>query len=284
MMQLKRITPLYFALLLAMLAAACAPASTPTLAPTDVPASPTPLTLPTTAAPATTAPQPVATTAQTTTTGSELTGAALFQVSCASCHGADAAGNKFTKDDQTIDTPSLAWSELSQTYAADPSRGSVADQVALSIVKGQDETGADLNDMMPRWSSLSQTQIDSLVQYLQKPDATLASATLTPDGMALQGEQLYVAACAACHGADGAGKTFTKDGQNITTPSIKWADLTKTYSTDPSRGSVADQVALSIVKGQDETGADLNAMMPRWTFLSKAQVDSLVQYLQTAFK
>ena len=50
------------------------------------------------------------------------------------------------------------------------------------------------------------------------------------------------------------------------------------------RGNVADQVALSIVKGQDETGADLNAMMPRWSFLSKAQVDSLVQYLQTTFK
>ena len=283
-MQLKRITPLYFALLLAMLAAACAPASTPTSAPTDVPASPTPLTLPAAAAPATTAPQPVATTAQTTTTGSELAGAALFQVSCASCHGADAAGNKFTKDDQTIDTPSLAWSELTKTYSADPSRGSAVDQVALSIVKGQDETGADLNAMMPRWSSLSQTQVDSLVQYLQAPDATLASATLTPAGMNLQGEQLYVAACAACHGADGAGKTFTKENQKIETPSLKWADLTQTYSTDPSRGSVTDQVALSIVKGQDETGADLNAMMPRWSFLSKSQVDSLVQYLQTAFK
>lgn len=285
MKQLKRNIFLSTALLLVMLVAACAPASTPTSAPTDVPASPTPLTLPT-VVPATTAPQPTAANAssQTTTTGGELTGAALFQVSCASCHGADGAGNKFTKDNQTINTPSLAWGELTKTYSADPSRGSAADQVALSIVKGQDETGADLNDMMPRWSSLSKAQVDSLVQYLQAPDATLASATLTPDGIALQGEQLYTAACAACHGADGAGKTFDKENQKIETPSLSWAELTKTYSADPSRGSVADQVAISIVKGQDETGADLNTMMPRWSFLSKAQVDSLVQYLQTTFK
>lgn len=279
MKQLKRTIPLF---LLVTLIAACAPASTPT--PAAVPASPTPLTLPT-AAPATTAPQPAATTAQTTTTSSELTGAALFQLSCATCHGADRLGQKFTKEDQTIETPSLAWDELTKTYSADPSRGSVVDQVALSIIKGQDETGADLNDMMPRWSSLSQTQIDSLVQYLQTAGTTtLAQATLTPAGTNLQGEQLYLAACAACHGTDGAGKTFTKENQKIETPSLSWSELTKTYSADSSRGSVADQVALSIVKGQDETGADLNTMMPHWSFLSQAQVDSLIQYLQTAFK
>ncbi len=282
-MKLKRTTLLYFALLLAMLAAACAPAATPV--PTTVPPTPTALQLPTTA-PATSAPATTAPTSPTTTVVSgELVGASLFQLSCATCHGADRAGNTFTKDGQNITTPSLKWADLTKTYSTDPSRGSIADQVTLSIVKWHDETGADLNTMMPRWSSLSKAQVDSLVQYLQTADAMAGAApTLTPAAMALQGEQLYQTACAACHGADGAGNTFTKDGQNITTPSLKWADLTKTYSTDPSRGSIADQVTLSIVKWHDETGADLNTMMPRWSSLSKAQVDGLVQYLQTAFK
>ncbi len=283
-MKSKRIIPLYFALMLAMLAAACAPASTPT--PTAVPSTPTALQLPTTA-PATSAPAATTSpTSPTTTTAmsGELTGDSLYQLSCASCHGADRAGNTFTKDGQNISTPSLKWSDLTKTYSADPSRGSATDQVALSIIKGLDETGGDLNTMMPRWSSLSKAQVDSLVQYLQTDITTGAAPTLTPAAMNLQGEQLYQAACTACHGADGAGNTFTKDGQNISTPSLKWSDLTKTYSADPSRGSVTDQVALSIVKGLDETGGDLNTMMPRWSSLSQAQVDSLVQYLETTFK
>ena len=101
--------------------------------------------------------------------------------------------------------------------------------------------------------------------------------------MNLMGEHLYVAACAACHGNDGAGKTLEMDGNKIETPSLHWGELSQTYSADTSRGTVEEQVALGITKGLDETGGDLNAMMPRWTFLSQAQVDSLVQYLKTAF-
>jgi mono/diheme cytochrome c family protein len=286
MNQLKRNIPLYIILLLTMLVAACAPAPTPTPEPTAVPATPTPIELPTAVPP--TEP-PIATTAPTTApapkASGEVSGASLFQLSCASCHGADAAGVTFTKEDQSISTPSLNWAELTKTYSADPSRGTVADQVALSMVKGLDETGGDLNTMMPRWSDLSKSQVDSLVQFIQTVViGSPAPTALSPEASALQGEQLYKAACAACHGKDGAGITFTKEDHSITTPSLSWAELTKTYSADPSRGSVADQVALSMVKGQDETGGDLNTMMPRWTLLSKAQVDSLVQYLQTTFK
>ena len=289
MNRLKRNTPLCFALVLTMLVAACAPAPTPTPEPTVVPVTPTPLELPTsvpaTEPPAATAAAAPTTTAPAPTSGGEVSDASLFQLSCAACHGADASGVTFTKEDQSISTPSLGWTDLTQTYSKDPTRGSVADQVALSITKGQDETGADLNTMMPRWSDLSKTQVDSLVQFIQKVvKGSTAPTSLSPEASALQGEQLYKTACAACHGKDGAGITFTKEDHSITTPSLSWAELTKTYSADPSRGTVADQVALSIVKGQDETGGDLNTMMPRWTIISKAQVDSLVQYLQTTFK
>lgn len=194
-------------------------------------------------------------------------------------------GNTFDQGGQKIAVPALTWSDLNTTYQTQPSRGSVADQLALTITKGQDETGSDLNAMMPHWSTLSQAQVDSLVQYLQTAGTTTGAApTLTPEAASLNGEQLYLAACAACHGSDGAGKTFEVDSNSITTASLKWADLTQTYSADPSRGSVAQQVALSITKGQDETGGDLNTMMPRWSSLSQAQLDSLVQYIQTTFK
>ena len=277
------------ALLLPVLAAACAPA--PTAVPTEVPPTPTALQLapslpPATVAPATSAPATNAPASPASTgAGPELTGAVLYELSCAACHGQDRLGKTLTMDDKPIAVPALTWDDLNSTYQTDPSRGSVPEQLALAITKGQDETGGDMDSMMPRWSSLSQAQVDSLVQLLQTAAPTSDTApALTGDAASLQGEVLYQSACAACHGADGAGKTLERTGNSFTTPSLSWAELTTTYSADPSRGSVADQVAISITKGQDETGGDLGTLMPRWSFLSKEQVDSLVQYLQTTFK
>lgn len=278
----KRVISILCLLLLPVVAAACTPASTP--APTEVPASPTPLPMPVVAgsssATATTA--PTASAAQPA--AGEVVGASLYEMSCASCHGADLKGSTFDKDGQKIAVPALAWADLSKTFQTQPARGDVNTQLGLAITKGQDETGADLNAMMPHWSSLSQAQVDSLVQYIQTAStAGGAVPTLEPAAMNLTGAALYAAACAACHGADAAGLTFDKDGNKIDTPSLHWSELTKTYSADPSRGTVAQQVALGITKGQDEKGGDLNAMMPRWSSLSQAQVDSLVQYLQTTY-
>ncbi len=267
--------------LLAVLAAACGSAPAP--APTAVPLTPTPLQMPVVAQ-STSARPTIAATAPAADTGNgEVTGAALFELSCSACHGQDRAGTTFDVDGQKISAPALSWDDLKTTYSTDPSRGTPEQQLALSITKGQDETGGDLNAMMPRWSSLSQAQVDSLVQFLQSETTAAGSAALSPAALNLQGQQLYEAACAACHGADGAGKTFEDDGNKIDTPSLHWSELSQTYSADTSRGTVEQQVALGITKGQDETGGDLNAMMPRWTFLSQAQVDSLVNYLKTAF-
>ena len=267
---------------LAALVTACGTAATP--APTEVPATPTPLQLPTAASatqePATAAPALPASTGA----GNDLMGADLFQVSCAACHGADRSGGNFDVDGQKISAPALAWDDLSTTYQTDPSRGTVEVQLALAISQGKSETGDDLEPMMPRWSSLSQAQVDSVIQYLQTPATAGAAPKLSPAAMNLTGQPLYEAACAACHGSDGAGKTFESNGNTITTPSLSWSDLSKMYSANPSRGDAAQQAALAITKGQDENGDDLNPMMPRWSFLSQAQVDSLVAYLQTAFK
>jgi mono/diheme cytochrome c family protein len=293
---IRRSLPISLLLLLILFVAACT--TPPNVASTEVPASPTPLPLPgamaTTPAGSTTDTPAAATTeAAVAASGSvempaisaDLTGASLYALSCAQCHGKDRSGNKFELDGQTIEVPSLAWQEMNNLYTSDPSRGDVPTQLALSITKGQDESGEALNAMMPRWSSLSQAQVQSLVEYLQTAGTgSTQDLTLSAAATNLQGEQLYVTACAACHGVDGAGKTFVKDDNTITTPALSWSDMSQVYSTNPARGSVADQLALAITKGQDESGDALPEMMPRWSFLSQAQVAGLIQYLQTTFK
>ena len=272
-----------------VLAAACSPVSTP--APTAVLPTPTAVAPPTAAISTPTEVAPAAPSAtapiSTTSTGAsaELTGASLYQISCAECHGQDRAGETFNRKGQTISVPELTWGELSKMYQTQPNRGNVSQQLTLTITKGQDESGDDLNPMMPRWSSLSQAQVDSLIQYLQTAGTTTgATPTLTTAATELKGEQLYQAACAACHGADGAGKTFDLDDNKISVPELTWEDLSKMYQTQPSRGDVGQQLNLAITKGQDESGDDMNPMMPRWSFLSQPQVDSLVQYFQATFK
>jgi mono/diheme cytochrome c family protein len=266
-------------LLVSIALGACA--APPNVSAANAAPSPTPLPLP--GAVATEPAAAVSGSVEMPGTSADLTGASLFQLSCSACHGQDRAGSTFEVDGQTIQVPALTWDDLNSTYATDPSRGSVPAQVALAITKGQDESGESLNAMMPHWSSLSQAQVDSLVQLIQA-GGTVGTAELSPVATSLKGEQLYLTSCAACHGVDGTGKTFEVDGNTITTPSLSWSDMSKTYATDPSRGSVEDQLALAITKGQDESGEDLPSMMPRWSFLSKEQVDSLVQYIQSAFK
>jgi mono/diheme cytochrome c family protein len=276
------------------LAAACA--SAPTATPTAEPPTPTAIQPPTAVLPKTgptstptsaptTAAASAPTSAPSTGASSEITGASLFELSCSPCHGQDAAGKTFEDNGNKISPPSLSWSDLSQMYSSDPSRGTVEQQFAIAVTKGLDESGDDLNAMMPRWSSISQAQVDSLAQYLQTIGATASAApTLSPAAADLKGEQLFQTSCAACHGQDGAGKTFELDNNTISTPSLSWSDLSQTYASAPSRGSVEQQLALAITKGQDETGDELNAMMPRWSFLSQVQVDSLIQYIQATFK
>lgn len=281
---------------LVVLAAACAPAPAP--AATSVPPTPTPVPPPPTKVPPTTAPAiapttapavsaTTATTAKTTQSGSttEINGASLYQLSCAACHGANGQGSTFKYKDQTISVPALAWADLKKMYSTNPARGTVEQQFAAAVIKGQDEDGGDLDDMMPRWSSLSQAQVDSLAQFIQSGiSGKGAATTLAPAASNLKGEQLYTTACASCHGEDGAGQTFKRKGNSISAASLSWSDLSKMYAEQPSRGTAEQQFAAAVTKGQDEEGDDLNPMMPRWSFLSQAQVDSLVQYIKAAFK
>lgn len=214
-------------------------------------------------------------------TSADVTGASLYQISCSACHGQDRAGSTFEVDGQTIKVPSLTWDDLNKMYSEHADRGTVPEQLVLAVTKGQDESGDEMGAMMPRWS-LSQGQVDSLIQFIQTEGTV--SGELSPAAINLKGEQLYTASCAACHGVDGAGKTFEDEGNTIKTPTLSWSELSDMYSENPNRGTVEDQVVLAITKGQDESGDEMAAMMPRWSFLSKEQVDSLVQYIKSTFK
>lgn len=260
--------------------------SAPNVVTTNIPSSPTPLPLPSALSPAVSESTATASGAmEMPAMSTDLTGASLYQLSCAACHGEDRTGNTFVDGDQSISIPPLAWDDLNSMYASQSSRGSVTDQLGLAITKGQDEEGEEMDPMMPRWSSLSQAQVTSLIEYLQTSGSTsVPESALSPAAMNLMGEQLYLTACAACHGIDGAGKTFERQGNTISVPTLHWGDLNQMYSENPSRGNVTDQLALAITKGLDEAGDDMGNMMPRWSFLSQSQVDSLLAYLRTAFK
>src|SRR5215216_387579 len=112
---MKSIRSLRILCLFPVLLAACAPASTPQPGPmtTELPTVP-----------------PAA--------SAELTGASLYQFSCAACHGKDRTGSTFELTGQTIKVPGLAWENLNRRFKSDPSRGSVPEQMALAITKGQD--------------------------------------------------------------------------------------------------------------------------------------------------
>src|SRR5512143_1706916 len=129
-------------LLLVLLAAACVPP--PNVSTANVSPSPTPLPLPSAMATEAATAAPASGSVEIPATSADLTGASLFQLSCSACHGQNRAGSIFEVDGQTIKVPALAWDDLNNTYATDSSRGSVPDQVALAITKGQDESGDDL--------------------------------------------------------------------------------------------------------------------------------------------
>ncbi len=91
-----------------------------------------------------------------------LTGAQLFSLACASCHGLTGAGRVFSMDRQTIKTPALTYARLSKMY-----NKNFDQQIRNAIVRGLDEEGKPLNPMMPRWTNLSPADIGKIIAYLK---------------------------------------------------------------------------------------------------------------------
>ncbi len=91
---------------------------------------------------------------------------------------------------------------------------------------------------------------------------------------ATNGQALFAANCASCHGASASGgKVGTTD-----VPDVRWGAIGSTFKNDPAL------VQRAILKGLDESGQPLDAVMPRFGDTGKltdAQAADIVAYLQT---
>lgn len=163
-------------------------------------------------------------------------GAELFIASCASCHGADGGG---TEVGPSLEDAGAAAADFQLTTGRMP----LADPDAQSLRK---EPAFDAEE------------IDALVAYV----ASLGEGPPIPeveltDGLS-SGQELFVANCAACHGATGNGGAA---GRNVLAPSL--------YSATPL------QLAEAMITGPGE--------MPIFGFSEDERNDivSFVTYLQT---
>lgn len=99
------------------------------------------------------------------------------EVSCASCHGADANGGVHTMGMEVMDAPSIRWAALAD-HEADPhvddtgvdhteqDVGYDFETFVQAVTKGLHPDGEPLGDDMPRWD-ISEADLGDLADYLQ---------------------------------------------------------------------------------------------------------------------
>lgn len=186
------------------------------------------------------APRPAAAAAGQTTTGDPVAGEAIYLATCAECHGVHAEGTKLAPDLR-------------------PAGTAVIDLMLHTGRMPLPETG---QPVLRRPQLLSDAEIADVVAYL----APLTSgppipqpAMVTGGGDLPEGRRLFIANCAACHGATGAGDAI---GAGIIAPAL---------SSSTSR-DVAEAV----------TGGPVP--MPRFSFSPDQlrAVETYVEYLRSA--
>jgi len=160
-------------------------------------------------------------------------GERLFLTYCAQCHGSDARGSK--------GFPNLADSDW--LYGGEP------DVIKTTIMKGR-------NGMMPPMAAAvgSEKDVENVAHFV----LSLSGSTADPIKSVL-GKPKFVAACAACHGADGRGNPM------LGAPNL--SDKTWLY------GGSADTIMETIRKGR------ANAMPAFNDFLGEAKVHVLAAYV-----
>lgn len=160
-------------------------------------------------------------------------GERLFLTYCAQCHGSDARGSK--------GFPNLADNDW--LYGGEP------DVIKATIMKGR-------NGMMPPMAAAvgSEKDVENVAHFV----LSLSGSTADPIKSVL-GKPKFVAACAACHGADGRGNPM------LGAPNL--SDKTWLY------GGSADTIMETIRKGR------ANAMPAFNDFLGEAKVHVLAAYV-----
>lgn len=129
------------------------------------------------------------------TTGDVDLGGQLYAQACAQCHASDGGGATVPGTDRTA--PAL--SGRPQITAA---------YVDLVLRTGRMPPAADPYDNQPREVAYDDAQRLAIVSYVTQEFGLaddLADVTALPEGDAGNGQAVYAANCAACHGSTGAG-------------------------------------------------------------------------------
>lgn len=174
---------------------------------------------------------------------------------CAGCHGADAEGGTrmFSVDgvEHQYAEPPLRYL-YSRYKAAGRSEDEVTQLVLDAINRGRPGTP------MPTWGlayggPLNSEQVDNLVLFLQSIQEDF------PEPSRADGEALFSANCAICHGAEGEGGI----GPNL---QVAFDRLSR------------DQVFETIAQGRLNTN---RPSMPTWAALGDDAIESLVRFIES---
>ena len=173
-----------------------------------------------------------------TDAGAMAIGERLFLNNCAQCHGSDAGGSK--------GYPSLR--DADWLYGGEPAT------ISASITNGR-------NGVMPAFgASLGPQGVDNVVNYVRSLSA------LPVDSLKAQlGKPVFMANCAACHGADGKGNPA------LGAPNL--ADGIWLYG-----GSVA-AVTETVTKGRGDAAAVVTRMPAHKDVLDAAKIQILTAYV-----
>lgn len=102
----------------------------------------------------------------------------------------------------------------------------------------------------------------------------VATATAAGTGDAANGKKIFESKCAVCHKTDASGGINLGD---TTSADLQAPALEEQYHQDDSL------IKRAMLKGIDEEGEQLDAVMPRWgdAGLTSAQADDIIAFLHT---
>jgi len=207
--------------------------------------------------------------------GGKFNAEQIYRNSCSVCHGEKGDGQSRARNG--LNPPPRNFTSPEETAQL------TRERMIHSVTNGRPGTA-----MMPWKTRFSEQEIEALVDYVRntfmKPAGTLVEARAAvpapeakpagveskPAAASEPGRNLFVRNCAVCHGEKGDGQSRARNSlnpppRNFTSPE-ETAQLTR------------ERMILSVTNGRPGT-----AMMPWKTRLSKAEIETVVDYVRTAF-
>jgi len=204
--------------------------------------------------------------------GGQFNAEQIYRNSCSVCHGEKGDGQSRARN--SLNPAPRNFTSPEETAQL------TRERMIHSVTNGRPGTA-----MMPWKTRFNEREIEALVDYVRntfmKPAGTLVQAQIAtpapqtkapaePAAASEQGRKLFVRNCAVCHGEKGDGQSRARNSLNppprdFTSPA-ETAQLTR------------NRMIHSVTNGRPGT-----AMMPWKTRLSKAEIETVVDYVRTAF-